>query len=1007
MLDQDFAVPTRPRSAQRSKDQEEECPNSPKVLRNRRRGASSSVAEKRARSHSLADGERIFAPASRSQALLLLRPNGSFAYVHDADARFSEGVQGKWHEADGELLVELEPMSFGYCYADSFRVDEIVGVCHTVTLRLYDQDVNGRYLCILPEHLQTRFSWLDPSQEEEPTQVAVGSLSMVLADMDPCSPKIPGKTRKNAEKRAMAYKPAKGERLYRLASNPDGVLLLRPDSTFAYVHSDKAHFSEGVQGNCTEEPGNIVRLHPTRFGYCYWDSFDDWEIIGVSHAVILTDVQHPSSIEMLVCHLPADLENQFSWLDPNREEIGNGTSGSHVPVEPEIQECPNSPKVPSRKKRNAEKRARLYISTDGEQLFIPESCPNGLLLLRPDGSFAYVYDSDARFSEGVQGNWKEHADSQVGLTPSGFGWSYAESFDAHEIVGVSHVVTLIRDQILANGKLPCQLPEKLANAFSWLDPSRAEVKSSPVLDQKSPSSRGPVNLDSVSRSVPKLAPAPRRSGKLASLTVQTGAGANTSTSPRGSMPGSPSSQEGGNLTDCAALSESDCPNSPKVRSRKSRAQEKRAVSYEVTDGECLYSPESRPKALLLLRPGGAFSYVHDSDAKFSEGVQGQWREKGEDQVELHPFSFGYCYADSFAVDEIVDVCHTVVLCPGKRDQDGRQVCVFPGHLQTHFSWLDPSKEEAQPHEIHTTASVAGSLNTVLADMEPCSPKIPGKTRKDAEKRAVKYEPVEGEQLYSLASNPDGVLLLRPDNTFAYVHSEKAHFSEGVQGHCMEQPGNTMQLCPTRFGYCYWDSFDDWEIIGVSHIVTLTDSPHSSGKRLLCHLSAELENKFSWLEPNREEQASESASGSPPSSQLEVEECPNSPKVPSRKKRNPEKRAKAYAVTDGERLFGLESCPDGRLLLRPNGTFSYVYNVEARFSEGVQGNWTQEADDQVSLSPTSFGYIYEESFDAQEILGVSYSVHLPCPGTDPALCRLPEEAASRFSWLDPTREEAQK
>lgn len=982
-------------------DEDEECPNSPKVTRSRRRKVGSTAAERRARSHCLADRERLFAPASRPQALLLLRPNDSFAYVHDADARFSEGVQGKWHEADGEPVVELEPMSFGYCYADSFRVDEIVGVCHTVTLKPGEQDESGRQVCVLPEHLQKSFSWLDPSQEEEPAHVVAGSLSTVLDGMEPCSPKIPGKTRKNAEKRVLAYKPAIGERLYSLASNPDGVLLLRPDSTFAYVHSEKAHFSEGVQGNFTELPGNMVELHPTGFGYCYWDSFDEREIIGVSHMLTLTDGRHLPGKERPLCHLAAEVENKFSWLDPNREEAGESNLSSLASADPEIQECPNSPKVPSRKKRNTEKRARLYAAADGERLFTPESCPNGLLLLRPDGSFAYVYDADSRFSEGVQGNWKEEANSQVRLTPSGFGWSYAESFDANEIVGVSHVVTLVHEQKLADGKLLCQLPESLAKTFSWLDPSRTELTSPGTGGQRSPSTAGSTTaiVTSVSRSVPTLAPAPRR--RKESITVQTGG---KSASP--SELRSPASQEGPLLADVAeSVSGSDCPNSPKVRSRKSRVREKKSIDYEAADGEFLYSPESRPEALLLLRPGGAFSYVHDSNAKFSEGVQGQWRAEGQDQVELHPFSFGYCYADSFAVHEIVDVCHTVTTCSDKRDQNGRLVCVFPSHLQTHFSWLDPSKDEAQPDEIQAPAPApsTGSVATVLADVEPCSPKIPGKTRKDAEKRAIAYKPRERERLYNLASNPDGVLLLRPDNSFAYVHSGKARFSEGVQGNYMELTGSAIRLCPIRFGYCYWDSFDDQEIIGVNHDVTLTDSPHSEGKWLLCHLSPDLENKFSWLDPNREEQESESARRST-AWEEEAEECPNSPKVPSRKKRNPERRARAYVVTEGERLFGLESCPNGRLLLRPNGFFSYVYNAEARFSEGVQGNWKQEPADQVSLTPTSFGYSYAENFDEQEILGVSYFVTLSAPGADPALCSLPPEVASRFSWLDPTKEE---
>merc|ERR1712107_115049 len=97
---------------------------------------------------------------------------------------------------------------------------------------------------------------------------------------------------------------------------------------------------------------------------------------------------------------------------------------------------------------------------------------------------------------------------------------------------------------------------------------------------------------------------------------------------------------------------------------------------------------------------------------------------------------------------------------------------------------------------------------------------------------------------------------------------------------------------------------------------------------------------------------------------------------------------------------------GALLLRPNNTFSYVHNGNARFSEGVSGAWTASVEgglEAARLEPQSFGYCYEESFDAREIVGVCHTVTLHPDRIGEAgtpLCLLADEIQARFSWLNP-------
>lgn len=134
-----------------------------------RQGSKRGTAEKRARAYKLLPGEELYSPESHQAGVLLLRPDKTFAYIHDCEARFSEGVHGEWIEQEGSK-VTLQPTDFGWCYQESFDKEEIIGVCHTVTLcrdQAAKDGSDGRLTCILPAELLTRFSWMDPTLPEE------------------------------------------------------------------------------------------------------------------------------------------------------------------------------------------------------------------------------------------------------------------------------------------------------------------------------------------------------------------------------------------------------------------------------------------------------------------------------------------------------------------------------------------------------------------------------------------------------------------------------------------------------------------------------------------------------------------------------------------------------------------------------------------------------------------------------------------------------------------------
>jgi len=364
------------------------------------------------------------------------------------------------------------PQSFGYCYEESFDANEIVGVCHTVTLSQDERAEDGRLLCILPEELLSNFSWLDPTREESHRSQEIPAAEEDWPEDCPNSPKVAPRKRRNPEKRARAYEPASGEQLYRPQSHLQGMLLINTGGSFAYVHDDKARFSEGVQGIWSLEPGCRVRLMPQSFGYCYEESFDANEIVGVCHTVTLSQDERAEDGRLL-CKFPEELLSNFSWLDPTCEESLRSTE---IPAAegdcPE--DCPNSPKVAPRKRRNPEKRARAYEPVSGEQLYRPQSHLQGMLLINAGGSFAYVHDDKARFSEGVQGVWNLEPSGRVLLIPKSFGYCYEESFEANEIIDICHSVLLCQDQCVEDGKLLCSLPEELVGRFSWLDPTHEE-----------------------------------------------------------------------------------------------------------------------------------------------------------------------------------------------------------------------------------------------------------------------------------------------------------------------------------------------------------------------------------------------------------------------------------------------------------------------------------------------------------------------------------------------------
>lgn len=459
---------------------------------------------------------------------------------------------------------------------------------------------------------------------------------------------------------------------------------------------------------------------------------------------------------------------------PPPMSLGGGAEAWTAPVDLGAgdEDCePCSPKVPVRRKKK-EKRAKECTAGTGEQLFCPESHPTGILLIRPEGSFAYVHDGHAKFSEGVQGDWTQEGENTVRLKPTGFGYCYEESFDAQEILSLCPVVTLCKDRSTENGTPLCTLPAEIANVFSWMDPTKQEAE------------------------------APAGEEELVE------------------------------------------PCSPKVSRKKDgkrAAAEARAHAYvKKEEGEQLCRPKSNLVGLLLLRPEGLFSYVHDSQAKFSEGVQGLWTEMDKNKVKLEPKTLGWCYAGRFDMAELATSVYTITLCPDELDSKGMQMCAFPDEVANKCSWLNPT--------LDTPRSGVGS-EEAAQETEPLSPKIPKRQRRNAEKRGKDYQPGDGEELFCPQSHPLGVLLVRKDNTFAYVHDATARFSEGVQGSWSLAEAGKVVLDPSKFGWCYQESFDAGEIIGIRHTVTLCRDVMGENGKPTCTLSEECCTKCSWLDPS--------------------------------------------------------------------------------------------------------------------------------------------------------------
>lgn len=340
-------------------------------------------------------------------------------------------------------------------------------------MRRGQADDQGRCVCEFSSETRCNFSWLDPTIPEALSS-GLSAEEQTEAE-EPTSPKIPPSRRRNYEKRALDYEPAEGERLFCPEAIQSGLLLLRPEGSFAYVHDFRARFSEGVGGQWAQSSDSAVVLEPSSVGYSYAESFDVTEIVGSSHTIVLSDQRGENG--RALCFLTGDLLHWFSWLNPTLPEMQDGAGidckfGGEVAVDDAE---PTSPKVPSRKRRNKEPRSCAYLPSDGERLYCPDSCPAALLLLRPDRTFAYVHDQRARFSEGVTGDWSPRADGgEATLHPKGFGYCYQESFDTGEIVSVSHTVTVRPEHTDDRGRSICILPAECAVRFSWLNPTLPE-----------------------------------------------------------------------------------------------------------------------------------------------------------------------------------------------------------------------------------------------------------------------------------------------------------------------------------------------------------------------------------------------------------------------------------------------------------------------------------------------------------------------------------------------------
>lgn len=464
---------------------------------------------------------------------------------------------------------------------------------------------------------------------------------------------------------------------------------------------------------------------------------------------------------------------------------------------------PSSPKVPSRKKRDKEARAYVYEPRAGETLYSPETHTTGVLLIRKNGTFAYVHDDKAKFSEGIQGDWSEEREDAVRLEPRSFGYCYTERFSAKDIVGVRYTVTLRKEPLQGSDRYACVLPEHIVGTFSWLDPTREEA---------------PVELPEGDYDEPCSPKIPSRKKNLPWVNGQ-------------------------DPPDPRALAK------PPTNRRGSKEREKPAGACALRRGGRVYCLDTLGAGRLLLRPDGSFAYVHDASARFSEGVEGEWRTQFGNMVRLEPKSFGWCYEGSFPESEILDACYTVTLSEDQTD-DGTFLCILAHELLGKCSWLDPAQRcRSSTADMGPAADDAAEGQTEeQEDSDPISPRIVSCARRMQEKRACKYLPESGDQLYAPESYTAGILLLRPEGTFAYVHDSTARFSEGVQGDWTHQPGDKVLLKPTKFGWCYGDTFDDNEIIGVSATVQLCRDKALENGLLACILEEKLTQQFSWLDP---------------------------------------------------------------------------------------------------------------------------------------------------------------
>lgn len=90
-----------------------------------------------------------------------------------------------------------------------------------------------------------------------------------------------------------------------------------------------------------------------------------------------------------------------------------------------------------------------------------------------------------------------------------------------------------------------------------------------------------------------------------------------------------------------------------------------------------------------------------------------------------------------------------------------------------------------------------------------------------EVKAKAYKPASGETLYVPESKAKARLLLREDQTFSYVSSFSARFSEGVQG-TYSREGQQITVSPTHFGE--FSDIGNAEEPSLVFTLTLGDQP---------------------------------------------------------------------------------------------------------------------------------------------------------------------------------------